>query len=1623
MEKKTPKSWPTKRPLEDCADIGKPRKREFPLLKMEDVDLVGMEKRFKFRVLLPNGKSVEVTFSRPQTRISMEELVNVLKQEYLRVSKQSGFQTPKRGVNWKSSELHVVDVSDKKFEQSFDLRKFEPDKWNFLRLQDGSEESQFFENMWDLTPDTDLLKELPSEHSFETALADLIDNALQAVWSNSPGERKLISVEISNEIITIADSGPGLDESLDKWGKMGASLHRSVWKQAIGGKAPFLTPFFGMFGYGGPIASMKLGECALISSKKKGSRKVFSLLLDRKALLTHSSMDCRWKADGGLRDPSEEELVNFPNGSFMKIEISEPKVRVPDVHQLQRKLKDIYFPYIQCDLEGNSGRTVRHIEFQVNGTNLAEVEAGEVAITNFHSCNGASFTFKINISHDTCSGSQGLESHEEANARLKFVYFPIVQGKESIESILEKLEEDGHGLAENYENFSRVSVRRLGRLLPDARWLWLPFMDFRQRKGDKAQVLKRCCSRVKCFIETDAGFIPTTSKTDLAHHHPYTIALKNFGNKSIDNHKDENVLIFKDDKQISLQHLDKKYQEWILQMHDQYDEEINCGEDEPTYVVGLQNKKKLGISSDVLRIHRVVRRKGFTWQSGQKIKILKGACAGFHKTTVFATLEYIILEGLQGDAGGEARLLCRPIGLPDEKGCFLTLENGAATLEIGESLSAPLSVIDSGKCLAIGEDEWNSKFEMCHQKFPSSIELLNAELCQQLEIEKALPVNTVCAGYKPPEEIVAVIRPGSFDPENSSKSLNQKYIVKESHEMVLEINFDAKHYESKELIYSAQVNPLTLKGFQGCYIFPLKEVPNLFERAGAYTFSLSLNGHVDCGLCEKRVLVKPLPEVGSWRILRSKQTVKYIVMVGSCFLPLKIGCYDKYNNRIPFGSVPEVKIHFNSIKGVHIHACNKEVSLSPDKLTMLIKDLRVESSDLDKIRPKYEATLLIYPRDEAFSVPIPCQVLPGPLGSVVVQHTDFRMQLLPGHTMNELILEVFDKYGNHLKKNEEVQLDVDGFHILDKEGFNRKVDDDGYVDLSGILKIIKGYGEIATLSVLHGDELVFWQEFQIEKRELRTGFEVPKTCVAGSLLENLVFEVTTSEGEVDESCHDKDENGNSHTLTLKSDTLDIDDSVQYVFRHGRCTVRAISLPCEAGVFSFIAYHSRYPQLQLKREIILEQPENLCQENMTTQYSEGLICQAFPAQMISERSHQDFVDHEKQIEELALVHVTSSNQEMTKLISAIQNEQKELEDEMYTYGTYVGDQEKVLKKLKIDQLLLNEKLNGLQASIDHNIENDHDNAAQKMMIMKKISQKCNNAAAVVCKLLKSPPSENQHREFVDNMLGVVALLGSVQSKELSMILSRYIGEDHMLAVVCKTYSAASAFEKYELGQSSRCSAFNELATELGCSVSEGSVICLEDVRSYPGQIGRDPQGKLALLDPALPDGSGPPGYLGYAVNMIHLDADNLQWRNAIDHGLRETIFYGLLGELQVYQNKDCMNKARSCVKVDAVSLDGAIMRRGVLVSFGEWEPDIHFPVLPDIRLHYSQEIEQLDMELHKLSKEVEENEEKLEHIKRKFWKIHDKYNKFLDEKAPFLASLDESCSRSLLSHNVAASSSS
>jgi len=44
--------------------------------------------------------------------------------------------------------------------------------------------------------------------------------------------------------------------------------------------------------------------------------------------------------------------------------------------------------------------------------------------------------------------------------------------------------------------------------------------------------------------------------------------------------------------------LEKEYSDWIIQMHDRYDEEVDSGEDQAVFIINPGNKKALGVSSD-----------------------------------------------------------------------------------------------------------------------------------------------------------------------------------------------------------------------------------------------------------------------------------------------------------------------------------------------------------------------------------------------------------------------------------------------------------------------------------------------------------------------------------------------------------------------------------------------------------------------------------------------------------------------------------------------------------------------------------------------------------------------------------------------------------------------------------------------------------------------------------------------------------------------------------------------------------------------------------------------------------------------------------------------------------------
>ena len=58
------------------------------------------------------------------------------------------------------------------------------------------------------------------------------------------------------------------------------------------------------------------------------------------------------------------------------------------------------------------------------------------------------------------------------------------------------------------------------------------------------------------------------------------------------------IQISKDGKELTMQQLEKEYQNWIHHMHSQYDDECILGGDEPVWLTTISNKAALHVTSD-----------------------------------------------------------------------------------------------------------------------------------------------------------------------------------------------------------------------------------------------------------------------------------------------------------------------------------------------------------------------------------------------------------------------------------------------------------------------------------------------------------------------------------------------------------------------------------------------------------------------------------------------------------------------------------------------------------------------------------------------------------------------------------------------------------------------------------------------------------------------------------------------------------------------------------------------------------------------------------------------------------------------------------------------------------------
>lgn len=244
-----------------------------------------------------------------------------------------------------------------------------------------------------------------------------------------------------------------------------------------------------------------------------------------------------------------------------------------------------------------------------------------------------------------------------------------------------------------------------------------------------------------------------------------------------------------------------------------------------------------------------------------------------------------------------------------------------------------------------------------------------------------------------------------------------------------------------------------------------------------------------------------------------------------------------------------------------------------------------------------------------------------------------------------------------------------------------------------------------------------------------------------------------------------------------------------------------------------------------------------------------------------------------------------------------------------------------------------------------------------------------------------------------------------------LFSEYLGLETMLAIVCKTYEGIKALEIYDAeGLVNKGSGIHGVGASIGRALQgRFHVICLDNLRPYAGEIlSDDTQRRLDIPKPRLPTGDIPAGFLGFAVNMIHLDRTHLFCMTSNGCGLRETLFYNLFSRLQVYRTRAEMILALPCISDGAVSLDGGMIRGTGVFSLGSREDvDVRFPKcskksdLPDNYYELENQMKQKKWERERILEDIRREQALLDQEKNNFSLRKQDFLKFLADSSSYI----------------------
>ncbi|XP_028790975.1 protein DEFECTIVE IN MERISTEM SILENCING 3-like isoform X1 [Neltuma alba] len=371
-------------------------------------------------------------------------------------------------------------------------------------------------------------------------------------------------------------------------------------------------------------------------------------------------------------------------------------------------------------------------------------------------------------------------------------------------------------------------------------------------------------------------------------------------------------------------------------------------------------------------------------------------------------------------------------------------------------------------------------------------------------------------------------------------------------------------------------------------------------------------------------------------------------------------------------------------------------------------------------------------------------------------------------------------------------------------------------------------------------------------------------------------------------------------------------------------------------------------------------------------------------------------------------------------SIIRNSQK-LQDGLQVLGMKIKQHEDNLNLLNTQKTKLDDSILGLQdifekyksSSMPKNCKTDNLQPTSEEAINEQILQHEKSAAGLLCHLKTHHGTQASNLSWTKDVVGIVATLGKVEDDNLSRLFSEYLGVETMLAIVCRTYEGAKALEIYNSdGCIDKSSGLHGLGASIGRALNGRFIVmCLESLRPYAGKfVLDDPQKRLDILNPRLPNGECPAGFLGFAVNMINIDGSNLFCVTPSGYGLRETLFHNLFSRLQVYQTRAEMMKALPCISDGAVSLDGGMIRTNGVFSLGNREDvDVKFPspVEFDSYNEIERQMRVLKGEKDKILGDMKREQSLMDAAKFSFNKKKNEFLKFLAESSSYATQVNAS----------------